>query len=191
MAAQDHSGRRPRRQRPPLTDGLARSLPRTPPRIYYDAGANRIAGFGLRVSPTARTWVLNYTIAVSGRSRVGSGAFGRFREPGGRPRRAAEAGLPCSSAARRRERRSNPASSCATRVKRLRGDTGKASRLCLGAGRVLMTAFEASSRIAEHEGTRHEGCPTIRSPVLKSAPCDGGHAYQSALRPIGIGSMRY
>jgi hypothetical protein len=46
---------------------------------------------------------------------------------------------------------------------------------------MLMTAFEASSRIAEHEGTRHEGCPTIRSPVLKSAPCDGGHAYQIVL----------
>ena len=46
---------------------------------------------------------------------------------------------------------------------------------------MLMTAFEASSRIAEHQGARHEGCPPVRGPVLKSAPCDGGHAYQIVL----------
>jgi hypothetical protein len=46
---------------------------------------------------------------------------------------------------------------------------------------MLMTTFKASSRIAEHEGTRHEGCSAIRSPVLESAPCDGGHAYQIVL----------
>ena len=52
---------------------------------------------------------------------------------------------------------------------------------------MLMTAFETSSWIAEHEGTRHEGCPTMRSPVLKSAACDGGHADQIVLlfeRPV-------
>jgi hypothetical protein len=50
-----------------------------------------------------------------------------------------------------------------------------------------MTAFETSSRIAEHEGTRYEGCPTIRSPVLKSALRDGADAYQIVLlfeRPV-------
>jgi integrase len=67
MADHDNSGRRPRRQRPHLTDGLARSLPRTPSRIVYDGGVNRIAGFGLRLTPTARTWVLGYTVA--GRER--------------------------------------------------------------------------------------------------------------------------
>ena len=52
---------------------------------------------------------------------------------------------------------------------------------------MLMTAFKANSRITEHEGTRHEGRPTIRSPVLKSAPRNGGHAYQFVLlfeRPV-------
>jgi integrase len=74
MAAQDHSGRRPRRQRPPLSDGLVRSFPRTPPRIVYDGGINRIAGFGLRLSPTARTWVLGYVVAGRERRMV-IGAF--------------------------------------------------------------------------------------------------------------------
>jgi hypothetical protein len=46
---------------------------------------------------------------------------------------------------------------------------------------MLMTALEASSRITEHQGARHEGCPPVRGPVLKSAPCNGGHAYQIVL----------
>jgi integrase len=74
MAENKNSGRRPRRQRPPLSDGLARSLPRTPSRIVYDGGINRIAGFGLRLSPTARTWVLNFTVAGRERRMV-LGAF--------------------------------------------------------------------------------------------------------------------
>ena len=52
---------------------------------------------------------------------------------------------------------------------------------------MLMTAFEASSRITEHQGARHEGCPTVCGPVLKSAPCDDGRAYQIVLlfeRPV-------
>jgi hypothetical protein len=43
---------------------------------------------------------------------------------------------------------------------------------------MLMTAFEAGSRIAKHEGTRREGRPPVRSPILESAPCNDGHAYQ-------------
>jgi integrase len=74
MAETKNSGRRPRRQRPPLSDGLARSLPRTPPRIYYDGGINRIAGFGLRLSPTARTWIFGYSINRRERRMV-IGAF--------------------------------------------------------------------------------------------------------------------
>jgi integrase len=67
MADNYNGSRRARRQRPPLTDGLARSLPRRPSRIFYDGGVNRIAGFGMRVSPTSRTWILNFVIA--GRER--------------------------------------------------------------------------------------------------------------------------
>ena len=57
---------------------------------------------------------------------------------------------------------------------------------------MLMTAFEASSRITKHQGARHEGCPPVSGPVLKSAPCDGGHAYQIVLlfeRPV-VGTGR-
>src|SRR5215469_15224308 len=57
---------------------------------------------------------------------------------------------------------------------------------------MLMTAFEASSRITEHQGARHESCSPVRGPVLKSAPCDGGHAYQSVLlfEPPVVGTGR-
>jgi hypothetical protein len=48
-------------------------------------------------------------------------------------------------------------------------------------GAMLMTAFEAGSRIAEHKGTRHKGRSSVRGPVLESAPYDGGHAYQFVL----------
>jgi integrase len=74
MADQNNTGRRPRRQRPVLSDGLVRSLSRTPSRIVYDGGINRIAGFGLRLSPTSRTWVLGYTVAGRERRMV-IGAF--------------------------------------------------------------------------------------------------------------------
>jgi hypothetical protein len=46
---------------------------------------------------------------------------------------------------------------------------------------MLMTAFEASSRVAEHEGTRREGRPAVRSAVLEGAACDGGDACQIVL----------
>ena len=52
---------------------------------------------------------------------------------------------------------------------------------------MLMTAFETSSRIAEHECARHEGCSSVASPIPKRAPRDGGHTYQIVLlfeRPV-------
>ena len=52
---------------------------------------------------------------------------------------------------------------------------------------MLMTAFEASSEISEHQGARHEGCPPLGGPVLKGASRDGGHTYQIVLlfeRPV-------
>jgi hypothetical protein len=48
-----HSNR-PRRRRPHLTDAIVRHLDPTPPRIVYDAD---LAGFGIRLSPTSRSWV--------------------------------------------------------------------------------------------------------------------------------------
>jgi integrase len=57
MATPTNTARRPRRQR--LTDAIVRQLDPTPPRIVYDAD---LAGFGIRLSPTSRSWVLNYSL---------------------------------------------------------------------------------------------------------------------------------
>jgi hypothetical protein len=57
---------------------------------------------------------------------------------------------------------------------------------------MLVTAFEAVTSIAEHQGAGHEGCPPVGGPVLKTAPRDGGHAYQIVLlfkRPV-VGAGR-
>jgi integrase len=56
MATHDN---RPRRRRPHLTDAIVRHLDPTPPRIVYDAD---LAGFGIRLSPTSRCWVLNFSL---------------------------------------------------------------------------------------------------------------------------------
>ena len=46
---------------------------------------------------------------------------------------------------------------------------------------MLLTTFEASSRITEHQGAWYEDCPPVRGPVLESALYDGGHAHQIVL----------
>jgi hypothetical protein len=72
MATHDHTSSP---LRPALTDAQARQLPPLPKRIVYDGGPDRLRGFGLRVSPTARTWVLNYVTAGGRERRLVIGAF--------------------------------------------------------------------------------------------------------------------
>jgi integrase len=72
MATLDHTSRR---QRPALSDALARNLPQSPPRIVYDGGPARIPGFGLRLSAGRRTWCLNYTTTGGRERRVAIGSF--------------------------------------------------------------------------------------------------------------------
>lgn len=57
MAAPTNTARRPRRQR--LTDAIVRDLNPTPPRIVYDIDQR---GFGVRLSPTSRSWILGYSL---------------------------------------------------------------------------------------------------------------------------------
>ena len=59
MATHDNTARRPRRQRPHLTDAIVRRLDPTPPRIVYDSD---LAGFGIRLSAASRSWVLNFSL---------------------------------------------------------------------------------------------------------------------------------
>lgn len=61
MATHDNTARRPRRQR--LTDEIVRKLPVNRLRIFYDGGPDHLAGFGIRVSPGCKSWVLNFVNA--------------------------------------------------------------------------------------------------------------------------------
>ena len=75
MATDENTARRPRRQRPHLTDAIVRRLDPTPPRIVYDGpGPGHLAGFGIRLSPTSRSWVLNFSLNRRER-RLVIGAF--------------------------------------------------------------------------------------------------------------------
>lgn len=64
MATHENTSRPPRCQQVHLSDSIVRRLDRTTPRIVYDTLQ---PGFGIRLSPTARSWVLNYSVA--GRER--------------------------------------------------------------------------------------------------------------------------
>jgi integrase len=59
MATHTNTARRPRRQRPHLTDAVVRHLDPSKPRIVYDGD---LAGFGIRLSPASRCWVLNFSL---------------------------------------------------------------------------------------------------------------------------------
>jgi integrase len=65
----------PSPSRPALSDALARQLHPLPKRIVYDGGPDRLRGFGLRLSPTARTWILNYVTTGGRERRLVIGAF--------------------------------------------------------------------------------------------------------------------
>jgi hypothetical protein len=61
-----------RPQRPLLTDALVRNLARLPRRVVYDRD---MRGFGIRLSPTARSWILNYVTAEGRERRTVIGDF--------------------------------------------------------------------------------------------------------------------